>query len=255
VAKAFRRVGAPCYLQFRLIRSEFAVIEPLPVSVSLPPASTRQKSGDIRDVTAGGERDQASPLAILLVGGHALIRAALRNLLRGPALSIVAEAADATAAVPIARKLRPDVVLFDGPPADEAARAGVEAVRCVIPDSCLVCLGGADEVDLAAVCCLPPHAGLDDLHEAIAAAVGVGCGRCVLRPRCSAAANAAALSRRERQVAVCIADGLPSKQIAAVLGIGLRTVNTYRESIARKLGASSAAVVTRYVLEQGIQAG
>ena len=57
---------------------------------------------------------------------------------------------------------------------------------------------------------------------------------------------AAALSRRERQVAVRIAAGLGSKQIAAALGVSLRTVNTYRESLAKKLGASSAAVVTRY---------
>ena len=45
---------------------------------------------------------------------------------------------------------------------------------------------------------------------------------------------------------------MSSKEIGAALGIKLRTVNTYRESLARKLGASSPATVTRYVLEHGL---
>ena len=64
--------------------------------------------------------------------------------------------------------------------------------------------------------------------------------------------RAVALSRRERQVAVRVAEGMSTKQIAAALGIGTRTVNTYRESLARKLGASSAAVLTRFVLKSGL---
>jgi DNA-binding CsgD family transcriptional regulator len=51
---------------------------------------------------------------------------------------------------------------------------------------------------------------------------------------------------------VRVAEGLSSKEIAAVLGIAVRTVNTYRESLARKLGASSPAVITRFVIESGL---
>jgi DNA-binding NarL/FixJ family response regulator len=83
--------------------------------------------------------------------------------------------------------------------------------------------------------------------------LGERCAACVLRGHCPAARAAVALSRREKQVAVLVAAGLASKQIAAQLGIGLRTVNTYRESLARKLGASSPAVLTRYVLEHGLE--
>ena len=63
----------------------------------------------------------------------------------------------------------------------------------------------------------------------------------------------AALTLRERQVAVSVADGRSSKQIAGALGISLRTVNTYRQSLARKLDGSSAAVLTRYVIESGLE--
>ncbi|GMV09898.1 MAG: hypothetical protein AMXMBFR55_16320 [Gemmatimonadota bacterium] len=63
----------------------------------------------------------------------------------------------------------------------------------------------------------------------------------------------AALTLRERQVAVSVAAGRSSKQIAGALGISLRTVNTYRQSLARKLDGSSAAVLTRYVIESGLE--
>jgi DNA-binding CsgD family transcriptional regulator len=79
---------------------------------------------------------------------------------------------------------------------------------------------------------------------------GERCAECALRRDCPR--NTVALSPREKDVAVHIARGLATKQIAAALGIGIRTVNTYRESLARKLGSSSPAVVTRFVLEAGL---
>jgi FixJ family two-component response regulator len=56
-------------------------------------------------------------------------------------------------------------------------------------------------------------------------------------------------SARERQVLACIAHGKTSKQIAAELGISLRTVNTHRENIAKKIGSSSLASMIRYAIE------
>jgi DNA-binding NarL/FixJ family response regulator len=91
-----------------------------------------------------------------------------------------------------------------------------------------------------------------ELCSVLGVALSGRCAGCAFRGSCPAPRVAVALSRRERQVAVRVAEGLSSKQIAAHLGIALRTVNTYRESLARKLGASSAAVVTRFVLENGL---
>jgi DNA-binding CsgD family transcriptional regulator len=91
-----------------------------------------------------------------------------------------------------------------------------------------------------------------ELCVTIGTLLGGRCAACLLRARCPVPRLAVALSRRERQVAVRVAAGLTSKQIAAALGVSLRTVNTYRESLARKLGASSPAVLTRYVLEHGL---
>jgi two-component system NarL family response regulator len=60
------------------------------------------------------------------------------------------------------------------------------------------------------------------------------------------------ISPRERQILARIAAGKKSKDIAAELGISLRTVNTHRENIARKLGTSSPAGFVRYAIENGI---
>jgi two-component system, NarL family, nitrate/nitrite response regulator NarL len=64
--------------------------------------------------------------------------------------------------------------------------------------------------------------------------------------------DAPPLTAREQQVLVRVAAGATSKQIAAALGVSPRTVETHRESIARKLGISSVAGLTRYVIEHGL---
>jgi FixJ family two-component response regulator len=64
----------------------------------------------------------------------------------------------------------------------------------------------------------------------------------------------ARISVRERQVLGRIAAGMTSKEIATDLGIMLRTVHTHRENLAKKLGTSSVAAMTRYALQHGIDA-
>jgi DNA-binding CsgD family transcriptional regulator len=60
------------------------------------------------------------------------------------------------------------------------------------------------------------------------------------------------LTAREVQVLRLVAAGHTSREIAGELGIGLRTVNTYREHLKEKLGISSVAELTRYVIAHKI---
>ena len=185
--------------------------------------------------------------AILVVAGHALVRAGLRAVLGAtPGLAVVAEANDVGEAATLAARHRPDVVLLDALPAG-AAEESVAALCSAAPGACLLCLGDYTACE-SALACVPRTAGVTELCDEIDRLLGGKCSGCVLRKTCQAR-RAEMLSPREKQVAVHVAAGLSSKQIAATLGIGLRTVNTYRESLARKLGASSPAVVTRFVLE------
>jgi len=168
-----------------------------------------------------------------------------------------AEARDWATALEMARAHCPDVVLVNEWMWNRADAATMPALRRAVPEACVLLLSHDESGDGASPAsgahgCLPTDAGLAELCDAVATMLGGRCSSCAFRPRCPIPRIAVALSRREQQVAIRVADGLTSKRIAADLGLSLRTVHTYRESLARKLGASSAAVVTRFVLESGL---
>lgn len=61
-----------------------------------------------------------------------------------------------------------------------------------------------------------------------------------------------ALSGREREVLALIADGFNNKEIASRLGLGVRTVETHRERIMRKLNIHTVAGLTKYAIRRGL---
>jgi DNA-binding NarL/FixJ family response regulator len=63
---------------------------------------------------------------------------------------------------------------------------------------------------------------------------------------------AAQLTNREREVLVQIAEGLSNKEIANKLGVGVRTVETHRERIMRKLNIHSVAGLTKFAISKGL---
>ena len=60
------------------------------------------------------------------------------------------------------------------------------------------------------------------------------------------------LTNRGREVLVLIAEGLANKEIASQLGVSVRTVETHREHIMRKLNIHSVAGLTRFALSHGL---
>lgn len=63
------------------------------------------------------------------------------------------------------------------------------------------------------------------------------------------------LTNREQTVLLQLAQGRSNKEVAQVLDISVRTVETHRKNIKRKLGISSTAGLTRYALEHGMLQG
>jgi two-component system nitrate/nitrite response regulator NarL len=64
--------------------------------------------------------------------------------------------------------------------------------------------------------------------------------------------DAMSLSNREREVLALVAEGLSNKEIATRLGVGVRTVETHRERIMRKLDIHSIAGLTRFAISRGL---
>ena len=64
-----------------------------------------------------------------------------------------------------------------------------------------------------------------------------------------------ALTGREQTILLELAQGKSNKEVALVLDISVRTVETHRKNIKRKLGISSTAGLTRYAMEHGVLQG
>lgn len=64
-----------------------------------------------------------------------------------------------------------------------------------------------------------------------------------------------ALTGREQTILLELAQGKSNKEVAQALDISVRTVETHRKNIKRKLGISSTAGLTRYALEHGVLQG
>ncbi|MEO0936843.1 MAG: response regulator transcription factor [Pseudomonadota bacterium] len=74
-----------------------------------------------------------------------------------------------------------------------------------------------------------------------------------IAPRAEAAQSA--LTGREQTILLQLAQGKSNKEVALALNISVRTVETHRKNIKRKLGISSTAGLTRYAMEHGVLQG
>jgi DNA-binding NarL/FixJ family response regulator len=220
----------------------------------------------------------AATIRVLLVDDHAVVRDGIRSVLESePGFVVVAEADGAEAAVEAARRTRPDVVLLD---ITMPGRSGLEAVESLLgaaPGCRVLLLSVHDRAEYvvrgvragahgylrkdtspaelrAAVHAV--HAGGEFFSPAVAGRLGAA-----LRGDLPEAAgleaqprdrSIAVLTAREREVLAGVARGLLNKQVAAELGISVRTVEAHRENISRKLGVRSVAALTRLAVEAGL---
>jgi DNA-binding NarL/FixJ family response regulator len=91
------------------------------------------------------------------------------------------------------------------------------------------------------------HAGKIYLSPSIAQAVVSGY---VLQGK--PASKIVGLTAREKQILRLIADGTNTKQIAATIGVSVKTIETHRRRMMKKAGAHSVAELTKYAVREGI---
>jgi DNA-binding NarL/FixJ family response regulator len=203
-------------------------------------------------------------IRLLLVDDHAVLRSGLRQTLeREPDLAVVGEAADAAQALARVHTLRPDVVLLD---VIMPRRSGLDVIaelKQVAPASAILMLSAqasttAVRTALAAGASgyVGKHASDRDLVDAIRRVargesyVDPGLGaRLVVS---AAEALTEALSERERDVLYMLAIGYANQEIASRLYISVRTVETHRAHIMRKLGFETRAELVLYALANGL---
>jgi DNA-binding NarL/FixJ family response regulator len=207
------------------------------------------------------------PLTVLLVDDEPLVRAGLRAVLEAqPDITVVGEAADGAAVVPLVRELRPDVVAMD---VRMPLLDGIDATRAVLrsvdtpPKILVITTFENDEYVYGAL-----RAGADGFllkrarpAEIVHAVRLVAAGDSLLFPAAvrrlaaehgsSAARTAlerAALTERECAVLRLMARGLSNAEIAADLVVGTETVKSHVSAVLAKLGARdrTQAVIAAY---------
>ena len=219
-------------------------------------------------VAAGQARNQKQ-IRVLLVDDHPVVRRGLASCLAVHQHVIIAgEAADGREALAKARQLSPDIVLMDidmpqinGLSATEMLRRENPNLKVLIlsmhhhPEYVLRILqSGARGYVLK-------EASPDELLRAIET---VHAGQTFFSSEVARVAlnqfvhgpgegpQPGQLSNREREVLVAIAEGLSNKEIACRLGVGVRTVETHRERIMRKLNIHSVAGLTKFAIAKGL---
>lgn len=215
---------------------------------------------------------EATPIRVLIVDDHAVVREGLRYVLsRDAAFAVVAEAADASEAVHKVRAEQPDVVILDISMPGASGLEILGQLRAAAPGARILMLSVHDDEEyvLRSVRAgaqgylrkdSPPaelRRAIRVLHEGGSFFSESVAGRLTSALRHEQRAQqrqnlVAHLSTREREVLVQIARGATSKEIAQRLGISPRTVESHREAVGRKLGVRGVAALTRIAIDEGL---
>lgn len=206
------------------------------------------------------------PLTVVLADDHEIVRSGLRLLLESDdAIAVVAEAGEVGATVEAVERLRPDVLVLDLHMPGEPSLAAIPRLRASCPDTAVVVLTAqrdpsyaGEALRLGATGYVPKEAAGRHLLEAIRTVAGGGTylepqlGARLAATTAAAAGAAPELSTRELEVLRLIARGLTNREIAERLYLSVRTVESHRARIQRKLGRARRSDLVDYALERGL---
>jgi DNA-binding NarL/FixJ family response regulator len=207
-------------------------------------------------------------MRILVADDHGIVRSGIRLLLeRQNDLHVVAEASDGVEAVEQALAVRPDLCILDvGMPRLTGLQAARE-IRSHLPDARVLMLSMHDDEHYlfealkagASGYVLKREAG-QDLVGAIRA-VGGGeafltnaAERSIIREWMDDGAQGPAipLTPREEEVVKLIAEAYTNAQIAEILHLAEKTVESHRANVLRKLGMRDRVQLVRYAIRRGL---
>ena len=201
-------------------------------------------------------------ISVLLVDDHNLVRQGFRRILEDePDMVVVGEAGDGEAAVKLAEKLRPRVVVMDCALPKTAGVAAARQILESLPATAVLMLSMHSEetlvrqaLDAGARGYLLKSAMELELPVAVRK---VAAGEMVLdpsvaKPPALKGERSAALTRRELEVLQLLVAGKSNKEIAEVLQLSANTVAVHRANIMDALGIHKTAELVVYAIRNGL---
>ena len=209
-------------------------------------------------------------IRILIADDHHLVRSGIRSILEGKSgWEVCAEASDGYEAVALTRQLKPDVVILDF---YMPRLNGLDAARQILNENArqkLLFLTVAHSEEVAWQILNVGARGYvlksDAAHELVDGIESLLCNRlyCTarvssmvlegyLKPNTAACHATESLTVRERQIVQLIAEGYVTKEAAAMLGISIKTAETHRSNIMRKLHIHSVAELVLYAVRNNL---
>ena len=210
-------------------------------------------------------------IKILLADDHKITRDGLKALLEGQKnMIVIGEAENGRQAVRLASELVPDVIVMD---INMPELNGIEATRQIIaesPKTKIIALSmysdkryvvGMLKAGVSGY--LLKNCAFDELVSAITAVIAnqnymsQKIADTVMKDyanilESSDSSPASTLTAREREVLQLIAEGLKTKDIATRIHVSVKTVETHRQQVMRKLNAKSIAELTKIALREGL---
>ena len=207
-----------------------------------------------------------TPIRVLIVDDHPMVADGIRSVLEDhEGISVVGTLGTGRAAVDQLDVLNPDVILMDLNMPEMGGLTATELVLEKRPGTRVLILSMHDSPEYissalshGAVGYVLKDVPTEEIAEAIETVMTGQQYLCTgaegaIAPKPNDAAGA--LTGREQTILLQLAQGLSNKEVALALDISVRTVETHRKNIKRKLGISSTAGLTRYALEHGVLQG
>jgi len=210
-------------------------------------------------------------MRILIADDHGIVREGLRSMIeKEPDMEVVGEAKDGLETVALAKQLAPDVIIMD---ISMPNLNGIEATRLILsenPKIKVIVLSIHVEKHIVKEILSAGAAGyvlktylFEELSRALRSVLTNGY---YLSPKVTnivvgeylddspsvRVRDGVNLTGREREVLQLIAEGRTSKQIALMLHISPKTIETHRRKLLEKIEASGVAELTKYAVREGI---
>ena len=203
---------------------------------------------------------------IMIVDDHPMVAQGINSILEGYRdLTVVACLKNGEDAVSQIETCKPDVVLMDLNMPGMGGLSATERILEINPSIRILILSMHDSPEYISTALNHGASGYvlkdvqtDEIKKAIDAAMN---GKQYLCTGTKAALknqvtiSETVLTSREQMVLLEVAQGKSNKDVAQLLEISVRTVETHRKNIKRKLGITSTAGLTRYAMENGVLQG